>query len=328
VARPLPRWVKALAAAVLLFAHVYALETHPHWFNPNQISRVHLTLAVLSERKFTIDRYLPMIETEDKSTSGGHFYSDKAPGTSVWLVPFAWVLSGSGPHDKMTDPEYRRLMYGMRILGVSIPTVLFWLAGFRWYRNWAGTEARALAAVLAGALATNCFVYATHIFGVVPCAITLFCAFMAARFARSPRVRSVRSGAAHALLAGALAGLSFLFDPLSGFAIGVIGLYLLTGERGRVVRALAYAVGGAGPFWLWTAYNTGSTTSSSRIGRSDTPRVSSASTRRPPTDGSGSGSRADAGCCSCPRSWPLPCRAGCGCCEIARNGRMGSSPSR
>ncbi len=93
VARPLPRWAKALAAATVLFAHVYAIETRVHWFNPNQISRMHLTLAVLSERRFVIDRYLRMVETEDKSTYRGHFFTDKAPGTSVWLVPFAWMLN-------------------------------------------------------------------------------------------------------------------------------------------------------------------------------------------------------------------------------------------
>ncbi len=250
-----PRWLKAAVAALLLFAHVYVVDSAPRFFNPNQVSRVHLTLAILDGGTLSIDRYLDLVGTEDRSVYRGHYYSDKAPGVSVWLVPFAWMMVGSGSHAKMTVTEYRALMYGLRVLGISIPAVVFWLACVRWFRAWAGSELRAVAVVLAGALGTNALVYSTHIFGVMPCAIALFGSFLAARSSRAADATRDRSRIAHALLAGTLAGLAFVLDPLAGFAMGVLGVYAATGRPGRTLRAAVFGVGLAGPLALWMAYN-------------------------------------------------------------------------
>jgi len=255
LAPTLPRWQLVALAALLVFAHVYVVDSAPHFLNPNQISRVHLTLAIAVDHKLSIDPYLKMLGTEDCSTFGGHFYTDKSPGVSFWLAPFAWVLLGGGPHDTMTLPSYRELLYGLQILGMALPTVVAWLALLPVLREWVGSPSRAAFIVLAGALGTNALVYATHVFGVVPCAVSLFGAFLASRSAREPAHAATFAGPLRAALAGALAGLAFLFDPLAGFAVAVLGVHVVTGAPQRMRRAVGYAVGLAGPVALFLAYN-------------------------------------------------------------------------
>src|SRR6202020_724890 len=106
----------------------YVVDTTQHFFNPNQISRVHLSLALAFDHKLSIDRFLAMLGTEDFSRFGGRSFTDKAPGVSVWLSPFAWLLFGSQSHAKIGIQTYRGIIYGLRLVGISVPTVLAWLA--------------------------------------------------------------------------------------------------------------------------------------------------------------------------------------------------------
>jgi len=256
VAPPLPRWLKGLAAALLLFTHVYVLQTQPRFLNPNEVSRVHLTLAIASERTLSIDPLLKLVGTEDRSVWKGRYFSDKAPGTSLWLVPFAWLFGAIRGHAPLDVPGYLGLMYALRVAGLSVPAVAFWLAGIRWYRTWTGSEAMAAVVVLAGALGTSCFIYATHVFGVVPCGAALFAAFMAVRASRAPSRVRTRRGVGYAAAAGALAGSAFLFDPLAAFSIPVLGVFTASvGER-RAWRTAGYALGLVAPVAAWMAYNT------------------------------------------------------------------------
>jgi hypothetical protein len=252
----LPRWQTAALAALLVFTHVYVVDTAPHFLNPNQISRVQLTLALVFDHSLSIDKRLVVLGTEDKSTFGGHFYTDKAPGVSFWLAPFAWATTGEGP--PATLASYRAVFRRLGVLGLGIPTALAWLLSLRAYREWAGSPSRAAFVVIAGALGTNALVYATHVFGVAPCGVTLFASFLAARRARAAREGTGWGGPLRAALAGGLAATSFVFDPLSGFAVGVVGVYAATGDgrrATRATRALSFAAGALGPLALWMAYN-------------------------------------------------------------------------
>jgi hypothetical protein len=249
----LPRWQLAVLVALLLLAHGYVVDTTLHFFNPNQISRVHLSLALAFDHKLAIDRFLVMLGTEDFSRFGGHSFTDKAPGVSFWLSPFAWLLFRSESHASIGIQGYRAIIYALRLVGISLPTVLAWLAGLRVYRAWTGSASRAAFVVLAGALGTNALVYATHIFGVVPCGICLFASFALTRRARLETERS--KGLWRAALAGTLASLAFVFDPLGLFAIAVLGLHVVIGARGRVLRGALFALGALGPLGLWMAYN-------------------------------------------------------------------------
>lgn len=68
--------------ALVLFATYGYFVCRPAW---NQNSRLALTRAVVEHGTMTIDPYHDT--TGDKSFRDGHFYSDKAPGTSLLAVP-------------------------------------------------------------------------------------------------------------------------------------------------------------------------------------------------------------------------------------------------
>lgn len=66
---------------------------HQPWTGANQVSRLALLHAVFQQRTLAIDAYHTL--TPDKAFYGGHYYSDKAPGTAVLAMPgFALACAG------------------------------------------------------------------------------------------------------------------------------------------------------------------------------------------------------------------------------------------
>src|SRR5215469_4410050 len=66
----------------------------PYINSPNIVSRIGLTLSLAETGSIDIDAVAA--RTVDKASSKGHYFSDKAPGTSfialLPVVPFVWVL--------------------------------------------------------------------------------------------------------------------------------------------------------------------------------------------------------------------------------------------
>jgi hypothetical protein len=80
----LRRW---LLFVVLLVAYAYFL---PRWADWNQNARLDMVLAVVDKGTWAIDDYHE--NTGDYATYHGHYYSDKAPGTSFLGIPIYWVF--------------------------------------------------------------------------------------------------------------------------------------------------------------------------------------------------------------------------------------------
>jgi hypothetical protein len=53
--------------------------------NPNVLTRIALSFAILEQGTLRIDRFAPY--TIDKAMDGDHFYADKAPGSSLLALP-------------------------------------------------------------------------------------------------------------------------------------------------------------------------------------------------------------------------------------------------
>lgn len=72
---------------ILLFLILLACYAYfpPRWADWNQNSRLNLTLAIVDDGSFQIDRFVA--NTGDYAKYNGHYYSDKAPGTSFLAVP-------------------------------------------------------------------------------------------------------------------------------------------------------------------------------------------------------------------------------------------------
>ena len=75
---------------MIFLAAVYFYQD-PEW---NGNSRLDLTRAIVEQGSFQIDRYFAQHDwtTEDTALFDGHYYSDKAIGSSLLAVPFYFLI--------------------------------------------------------------------------------------------------------------------------------------------------------------------------------------------------------------------------------------------
>jgi hypothetical protein len=76
----------AIAFVLLWFPSIY-----PRFISPNELSRVLLTRAIVEDGTMRLDAQVARSgEFSDLAKFDGHYYSDKAIGTSLLAVPFYW----------------------------------------------------------------------------------------------------------------------------------------------------------------------------------------------------------------------------------------------
>ena len=187
-----------LALAVLAATSYFAGP--PAW---NQNSRLALTRALVEQGTTIIDDH--HVTTGDKSWRDGHFYCDKAPGTSLLAVPAyalyfaaARLVSAEPPavrlapldrSDPNRDPEarqpgdrlaynqsFRTALYVCRVGSVGVVSVLGALALYLLALARLGERAGALLLTATYALATPALVYGAAFYGHQPCADLLLLA--------------------------------------------------------------------------------------------------------------------------------------------------------
>jgi hypothetical protein len=227
------------------------------WFqrpvqNPNENSRLTPVLAAFWHQTLTIDGYaaLPPTWTTDRSALHGHWYSDKAPGSSflaaIGYAPvYAW--------ERLTGREasYLTRKQAMTIAADGIPvaaalTALFALLAAAWGAR------RAAAVTAAGLLATPLLPYGSTLFGHALAGALLFLAFALLRGATertSPtRPTRWRDLAGAGALLGLTAATEFPAAP-AGLLVVAYGLWRL-GRRGELGRARTWLgpLLGAAPF--------------------------------------------------------------------------------
>ena len=248
-------WTKSLQtpigiALVFLFAAVYVHQEPKSC--PTPLSRLDLLHAMFSHGTMRIDAY---DNTPDKSSWQGHYYSDKAPGTTALAIP-AFAL-GAG---------------GLKTAGVGLDTPSGWLVSswiacagsvaiaaalgaallFAWLLNYVPPRA-ALVATLGIFLGAAPLPYATMLFShslVVGCvAIALYAI---------QRGTVTASGAAPAssrpwdLLAGFVCGWAVASEYTVGLIIGGLFIWLIShGWR----RAIPFCLAAIPPLLLIPLYS-------------------------------------------------------------------------
>ena len=181
---------------LLCFAYFF-----PRWADWNQNSRFDLVLAIVDQGTFAIDDYYQ--NTGDYAFFEGHYYSDKAPGTSFLGVPFYWVfthLAKLAPVDHLivrlernpsvfatlakegtglrTDKVYFALaLTFVTFFTVAIPSAFLGVLLYRWTGYVTGRPLYRLGVPLAYGLLTNAFAYSNMFFGHQIVATLLFGAF-------------------------------------------------------------------------------------------------------------------------------------------------------
>ena len=225
-------WLIAIAAAYL-----YVFPYFPRIHSANELPRVYLVQAMAEEGTFAIDRGVARWgTTADVSPWGGHQYSNKAPGSSMLVVPiYAAVRAAVGA------PSLAVAMWLCRVVAGVIPMLLFLRLLDRFLARWAGEAARrlVLVAYALGSMAmTYSILYISH-------QLAAACAGAAWIFALeyAEGRRPARAMAA----AGFLAGASVLVEYQAAFALPPLAAHVIAvlvrrrPPRREVLRALGVA---------------------------------------------------------------------------------------
>jgi hypothetical protein len=210
--------------------------------NPQDVSRIGLSLSILERGSLNIDPYA--LGTSDRAFRDGHWYSDKAPGLSVLALPTVAALRGI---DKVAGNPHGLRMYNR--------------SGHIWIlRMLTGGMALLLCSLLLGRAAEwlqpgyGAVVALTYALGTIagPLGSTTFDNGVAAAVAFAAFYLAMK-GRRYAFAAGAVAGAAVLFEYQSALIAVALAGYVAI-RYGR--RSLLAYVGGGVPFAvLLSLYN-------------------------------------------------------------------------
>jgi len=228
-------WYCIILLALLAFVtYAYFHQREGGW---NENSRFALTYAITFDGTFRIDAYHKgVVPTSDKAVFGGHYYTEKAPGSSLWAVP-ACALHAAVSRLLGVPWTVGPSRYFMRLLALSLPAALFLILFWRVALALTGDLVASLWATAALALGTQALPYATVYTGHLLSGMFCFTAFGLGFALRHGLWHRRRLGLA---LAGAALGLAVLTEYQTVLIGLVVGVYLLVRvrRRGEVLELL------------------------------------------------------------------------------------------
>ncbi len=236
--------------ALVAFAYFYVFPYYPEIHSANELPRAYLVKALVERRVLYIDEGVARWgATADVSPSGGHLYSNKAPGTSLITAP-VYALARAVLRD---EPSLGLTIWlGRVVTGIAPTLLLLWVLHGFLARFGIGAHARTLTLAVY-ALGSMAMPYSLLYLSHQPSAVALALAYVAAQ-----RVFDGRGGQGAMAMAGLAAGLAVLCDYQAAFAavpLGVLGAVRLTrlGNRARLLRAAM--LGTAVPVALLLSYH-------------------------------------------------------------------------
>ncbi len=243
-----------VVAIILLLATAYFYQD-PEW---NGNSRLELTRAIVEQGNFRIDAYHTLHDwyTEDTARYAGHYYTDKAVGSSLLAVPFYYLLYNIAA--ALSVPVGSVLI--KHVLTTIVQGSAFAINGVTLYliaKDIAPNLWKALVATLAVSLGTMLWPYSAVFYGHVVAGTFLIVAFYLL-FSR----REAPEGISGARLAwtGAAMGLAFVTEYTAAFIILGLCIYaayvLQQREPLDILRAaVAGLLGALLPLLVMFAYN-------------------------------------------------------------------------
>ncbi len=216
----------------------------PAW---NEYSRYDLAVAMVHNNSVRIDPY--QANTGDKALYHGHYYSDKAPGSSLLVAPVYIFMNAAAIVEGIRQLDMSQVMATFAFTACGVPTLLLAILLLRMLRPLVG-ERWALTMTVGYALGSMAFPFATMYFGHAAATFFLFAAFYA--LWRSPGNSSSRLP----ILSGFLAGWAVLVDFTTAMGVMALLVYALARSRRApllmVIGALAPAIMLLG--YNWTAF--------------------------------------------------------------------------
>src|SRR4051794_746326 len=237
---PSPTGQRAAILALFIILCCGFFRQAPGW---NENSRYDLVVALVDHHTTRIDPYIS--NTGDRAFYHGHYYSDKAPGSSFLVLPTYLLIRGAAALAGAGRPDDAAMLQALTFTAAALPTVVLALLLLYFLRPLV-REWWALAMALGYALGTIAFPFSTLYFGHTASACLLFAAFYVLWRAR------LDGPAWQPLLAGFLAGWAVLVEFTAVLGAGPLLIYGLARSR----RALLFMGAGALlPAALLLSYN-------------------------------------------------------------------------
>lgn len=244
-----------LVFVVLAFGYTY-FHQDPSW---NGNTRLGLTFALVREGRVTIDSYYARSGTKTGDTSffNGHYYSDKAPGSSIlgalMYLPFNAVERLGG-----FELSVGFLKHWLTVLTIGLPSALAGTLMYLLARAVVGNRLYAFIATLAIALGTMALPYGIVFYGHQLVAVLLFCAFWMIFWLRR---NSDLLRPAYLFGLGLLLGFALITEYPTALIVLPLVLYYLwllwrAHPQRLAVGLLAPALGGLIPITMMLVYNT------------------------------------------------------------------------
>jgi hypothetical protein len=245
----------------VLLTVTYAFFYDDSGFNGN--SRLALTFSLVEKGSLSIDPYINNNElgmsTKDAAVVNGHYYTDKAIGTSI-LAAVIYYPIHLVEHILNTSLDLSSKKHLLTFLVIGIPSALagsfiYWLCEY-----FSKSKFRAFVVTLAITFGTMCFPYSVTFFGHQLAGSFLFMAFFAIFLINIPPLnQSPRY--IHTFLIGFLLGLALQTEYTTAIVIIPLIIYYFvilrqTGGLKRVGNYLLPLVGGLLPILVIFTYNT------------------------------------------------------------------------
>lgn len=253
------RWIQITLLLLLFVSYGYFLPRRVDW---NQNGRMDMILAVVDQGRLAIDDYRG--NTGDYARFGDHYYSDKAPGTSLLGMPFYWAFrtlartpgvgdllaraaASAAPEPVSPQEEaglfpwrgYFALALYATVLGaVALPSALLGVLLYRMSRRMGANAGEAILLTAFYGLGTGALPYGGALYGHMPAAFCLFGAF----YLLQP-VQEGRASCGLLMTVGFLLGWAVITEYPMALAVGVIGLYAIYRLR-RQWRSVGWIVAG------------------------------------------------------------------------------------
>jgi hypothetical protein len=254
--RRLRRWAPAIAFAI---AYLYSFPHFPAIHSANELPRAYLVMAIVDEGRFVIDTGVARWGTTvDVSPSGGHHYSNKAPGSSLLAAPAYGILHAVTAVVAGRAPTLAETLWVCRVAAGVVPTLLFLWLLWGFLARWAPTRSARRLVILAYGLGSMAMTYSILFIAHQLSAVVIATAWIVA-----VRVLDRELGERWMLAAGALAGAAPLVDYQAAFAAVPIAIWVIARlvrdhrrDRRRALRIVGWAaLGAAAPIALLLWYH-------------------------------------------------------------------------
>ena len=170
------RYTKRALLVFILLVFMYGDYYQDPGANGN--SRLGLIFAIVQEQRLTIDSYYNQegTQTVDIAFVTGHYYSDKAIGTSIlgalFYVPIYWLMKLTGHQLSLLH-----IKYILTFLVVGLPSAFAGSLVYVLCETISGSRLRAYLATLAVTLGTMVLPFSAILFGHQLAGALLFCSF-------------------------------------------------------------------------------------------------------------------------------------------------------